>query len=195
MVTGVGQVLAGTLLLYDALRADFRRVRLRPARSDCEACAGGKYAASRLAQVGGPAQYDYAAFTGGQALAEGRAPVQLLPPERRIDCATLRHLLAPQVALEAAHSKDAAADATAKQGAACLPQNQNAAANGAASTGGHEEDAGRVLVLDVRAEALFQASRLPGSFNVPWPQVGTACRALIQKPAIAHLRLRLQKHL
>lgn len=176
LATGVGEPLAGTLLLYDALRADFRRVKLRPARPGCAACAGGDYAASQLARAGGPAGFDYDAFTGGQALTEGRAPVQLLPPERRIDCAALRHLLQAQrqaVALPGSQGCVHAARSTPPSlgkgsPSAALGEAHNAQAGADMSL---SEDRDRTLVLDVRAHALFQASRLPGSFNVPWSQV------------------------
>jgi hypothetical protein len=68
-------------------------VQLRGARTGCTACNGGDVATSDLTRAGGPAGYDYASFTGGQALEERGASVALLPPEMRLDCQGLRELL------------------------------------------------------------------------------------------------------
>ena len=64
VVTGVGDPLAGRLLLFDALAARFSTVKLRPARQGCAACNGGDAAASLQRRGGGVAAYDYASFTG-----------------------------------------------------------------------------------------------------------------------------------
>ena len=93
LLTGVGQPLHGRLLLYDALAAQFRTVKLRAPRAGCVACNGGAAEQSELSKAGGPAGYDYCAFTGGQSLQEARAPVKLLAPEQRVSCQELRDML------------------------------------------------------------------------------------------------------
>lgn len=90
ILTRVGRPLSGRLLLYDALEATFRTVKLRGPRPGCAACCSSD---AELRACGGLRQYDYHAFTGGQAMEEKRAPVRLLPLEQRVSCEELRTLL------------------------------------------------------------------------------------------------------
>lgn len=88
---GVGEVLGGRMLLFDGLTMKSHVVRLRP-RS--ERCAAHRMGARDLAA------YDYRAFTGQSPRAAGEdgprcaapAPLDLLPPERRIGAEELRAL-------------------------------------------------------------------------------------------------------
>jgi adenylyltransferase and sulfurtransferase len=89
LVARVGEPLTQRLLIYSALEPRVTVVRLRARRADCAAC--GEAGALRV--CGGPARYDYTAFTGGQAMVEAAPTVQLLPSERRLTPAELRDML------------------------------------------------------------------------------------------------------
>ena len=90
VLTRVGRPLSGRLLLYDALEATFRTVRLRGPRPGCAACCSSD---AELRRCGGLREYDYHTFTGGQAMEEKQAGVALLRPEQRVSCGELRALL------------------------------------------------------------------------------------------------------
>lgn len=163
------------LLLYDALSTRFTRVRLRPRRPDCAACSP----ASELRGTdGGPAGYDYAAFTGGHAPVEGgvaEGAAGGAPGPHRITAAELAVLLGR----EAGHGggDGARCDVAADKGGAvdgggvgggldvCL-QRQGSGEGGEVRGGG----AGLVLV-DVRPWELYQATRIPGSVHVGMREV------------------------
>lgn len=88
LLAGVGDVLAQKLLLFDALSTRFTTVKLRARVADCAACSPD----GALRACGGPAGYDYDAFTSGQALAElPSAACTTLAADRRLQPAALRH--------------------------------------------------------------------------------------------------------
>ena len=156
ILSGVGQPLAGALLLYDALSARFSRVKLRGRRADCFACGANDAAPpgavdtsapaevmggaapraadnaptprSKLAACGGPAGFDYASFTGGQTLEEAAPTTRLLQPSQRLDCEQLQALL-------------------------------------------QRSNSGALALLDVRPRALFEAAHMQGAVNVPIDEV------------------------
>jgi adenylyltransferase/sulfurtransferase len=88
ILSGVGDVLSQKLLLFDALSTRFTTVKLRSSRVGCAACSPD----AELRACGGPAGYDYDAFTSGQAMAElPGAALTALRSEYRLSPAAFRH--------------------------------------------------------------------------------------------------------
>jgi rhodanese-related sulfurtransferase len=89
LIAQVGDPLSQRLLIFSALEPRATVVRLRSRRPECAGCGD----TGALRACGGPARYDYAAFTGGQAMIEAAAALQLLSPERRVTPEELHALL------------------------------------------------------------------------------------------------------
>jgi adenylyltransferase and sulfurtransferase len=77
VLTGVGEPLTRRLLLFDALSATVRTVRLRARNPACPACGD--------APTLDPASFDYAGFTGAPAHDAGPEPLRLLGEGDRVD--------------------------------------------------------------------------------------------------------------
>ncbi|DAA23287.1 adenylyltransferase and sulfurtransferase MOCS3 [Bos taurus] len=80
---GLGPSYSGRLLLFDALRGDFRCIRLRRRRPDCAAC-GERPTVTDL--------QDYESFCGSSATDKCRS-LRLLSPEERISIMDYKRLL------------------------------------------------------------------------------------------------------
>ncbi|XP_052506881.1 adenylyltransferase and sulfurtransferase MOCS3 [Budorcas taxicolor] len=80
---GLGPSYSGRLLLFDALRGDFRCIRLRRRRPDCAAC-GERPTVTDL--------QDYESFCGSSATDKCRS-LRLLSPEERISVMDYKRLL------------------------------------------------------------------------------------------------------
>jgi adenylyltransferase/sulfurtransferase len=168
VVTGVGQPLAGKLLLYDALAARFTTIKLRGKAPGCAAC--GDSGMSRE----GVAMYDYAAFTGGQTANDGPpVPLAVLPAEQRVTAVQAAQLL-----------HEASAGQTSENSDHQQLQKQ------------HKQSADAPLLLDVRPPEQFAVMSLPGAVNVPYlqfeqrlPEVlqlcGASSPAANKQPAVA----------
>jgi adenylyltransferase/sulfurtransferase len=142
VVAGVGQPLAGKLLLYDALAGRFSSIKLRGKAPGCAACGEGGMTRDSVAQ------YDYATFTGGQTANDGPpVPLAVLPAEQRLTAVQAAQLL--QTAEAAAGAKRE--DASSKQQ--------------------QVEDVDAPLLLDVRPQEQFAVMSLPGAVNVPYLQL------------------------
>jgi adenylyltransferase/sulfurtransferase len=141
VVTGVGQPLAGKLLLYDALAARFTTIKLRGKAPGCAAC--GESGMSRE----GVGKYDYAAFTGGQTANDGPpVPLAVLSAVQRITAVQAAQLL-----------QEASAGQTAENSNNQQQRQQ-------------QQSADAPLLLDVRPPEQFAVMSLPGAVNVPYLQ-------------------------
>lgn len=161
------------LLIYDALSTRFTRVRLRPRRPDCAACAPDSQLRST---EGGPAGYDYAAFTGGHAPVEGGAGEDsagaALGPGR---------ITAAELAALMHRSTDACCGGGATESAG--------GGGGGGESGAGGASAG-VLLVDVRPRELFEATRIPGAMHVAMREVrmqrSSRPRALLTSAGLSH---------
>jgi adenylyltransferase/sulfurtransferase len=90
LLSGCGDVLAGRLMLFDALAGRFSTIKLRGRAPDCIACGQ-----QRQISADSLSSYDYATFTGGQVANDGPPqPLAVLPAEQRITAEQLQQLLA-----------------------------------------------------------------------------------------------------
>uniref|UniRef100_A0A383W957 Adenylyltransferase and sulfurtransferase MOCS3 n=1 Tax=Tetradesmus obliquus TaxID=3088 RepID=A0A383W957_TETOB len=148
LVGGVGQPLAGKLLLYDALAGRFSSIKLRGKAPGCAACGEGGMTRE------GVAAFDYAAFTGGQTANDGPpVPLAVLPAKQRLTAAQAAQLL-----------QAAAADGTAREDD--LPQQQQQQQQQQ-----RNEGAKALVLLDVRPPEQFAVMSLPGAVSVPYLQL------------------------
>ncbi|KAF6266480.1 adenylyltransferase [Scenedesmus sp. NREL 46B-D3] len=155
VVTRVGQPLAGKLLLYDALAARFTTIKLRGRAPGCAAC--GEHGMGRE----GVAQYDYAAFTGGQTASDGPpAPLTVLPADQRITALQAAQLLQTTAAAAAAAADIGSEDGSQQQQQQQQQQEQR-----------HWSASHAPLLLDVRPPEQFAVMSLPGAVNVPYLQL------------------------
>ncbi|XP_037356332.1 adenylyltransferase and sulfurtransferase MOCS3 [Talpa occidentalis] len=83
IAAGLGPSYSGSLLLFDALRGQFRSIRLRSRRPDCAAC-GEQPTVTHL--------QDYEAFCGSSATDKCHS-LQLLSPEERVSVIDYKRLL------------------------------------------------------------------------------------------------------
>lgn len=110
VLSGVGQVLAGKLLLYDALAGRFTTIKLRGKVAGCIACSN-----QAVISRSSVASYDYTSFTGGQQASDGApTPLEVLPAQQRITAKQLHDRLA----------EAAAAPGTADESSSCDVQQQ-----------------------------------------------------------------------
>lgn len=90
VLSGCGEVLAGRLMLFDALAGRFSTIKLRGRAPDCVACGQ-----QRQINADSLSSYDYATFTGGQVANDGSPqPLAVLPAQQRISAPQLQRLLA-----------------------------------------------------------------------------------------------------
>lgn len=90
LLSGCGEVLAGRLMLFDALAGRFSTIKLRGRAPDCVACGQ-----QRQINADSLSSYDYATFTGGQVANDGPPqPLAVLPAQQRISAPQLQRLLA-----------------------------------------------------------------------------------------------------
>lgn len=175
VLTGVGEPLAGRLLVMDAARGTFRTVKLRGRDPSCAACGS----APTARDVAG---YDYRAFTG-QDMTEGRAPdVHVLPASERVSPEALRDAMAQGGAGGGGNEPDATAAESAERdvdkGAG---PTVSAASLGTALR--HAASAGRPVVLDVRPACQFAIARLAGSVSAPLSGLWAAARDAAKQAA------------
>jgi adenylyltransferase/sulfurtransferase len=164
VVTGMGQPLAGKLLLYDALAARFTSIKLRGRAPGCAACGEGGMSRE------GVAAYDYAAFTGGQTANDGPpVPLAVLPAEQRITAAQAAQLLR---------------EAPAGQTGGSSKQRQEAQQQ--------QQCADVALLLDVRPPEQFAVMSLPGAVNVPYLQFEQRLPEVLQLCVVSNPAAELQ---
>eukprot|EP00892_Ulva_mutabilis_P003198 jgi/Ulvmu1/1287/UM011_0011.1 len=171
LLSGVGDPLSQALLLYDALSTRFTRIRLRARRPDCAACAPD----SELRTTeGGPAGYDYAAFTGGHVPVEGgaaEASAGAAEGPGRITATALAQALGRHSQADPGDSAKAPLAAGGGCGGCADTVRPRAAAGEAeGSPGGRTERRG-VVMVDVRPWELYQAARIPGAIHVGMREV------------------------
>jgi adenylyltransferase/sulfurtransferase len=200
----VGQVLAGKLLLFDALSVRFTTIKLRGKAAGCVAC--GDRATISRATI---ASYDYAAFTGGQSAHDGPPPaLNILPVAGRLSAVQLRQKLDQAATALAGQQQQQQQQQQATSGsseAECGRPSANVAdavsvsaedaavshAPDAAGAAGAEQLV-KPLLLDVRPAEQFAIMSIPGAVNVPFlqldqklPDILRLCSSSGQQPTVA----------
>jgi len=177
LAAGVGEVMAGKLLLFDALSGRFTTIKLRGKAAGCVAC--GSSATISKATI---ASYDHAAFHGGQSANDG-PPVALdiVPVGERLSAVQLRQKLDQAAIAVAGHQHQQQAASSSNTACGVLPANgaDDALGGAEASATGYATDAGaaeieqhmKPLLLDVRPAEQFAIMSIPGAVNVPFLQL------------------------
>eukprot|EP00775_Hariotina_reticulata_P010323 gene10323-10480_t len=172
VATGVGEVLAGKLLLFDALSGRFTSIKLRGKAAGCVACGG-----SAIISKATIASYDYAAFTGGQSAHDGPPPpLNIMPAGGRLSPLQLRQKLNQASAASAGQQRQLPATSGCSSACDALQADSvdaeaaavhHVLAAGSAGT----ERLVKPLLLDVRPVEQFAIMSVPGAVNVPFLQL------------------------
>lgn len=85
IVAEIGEVLSRQLVLFDALRGSFQKVKLRAKKIGCFAC-GEQPGLTRTSL----SNFDYATFTGQSSHDKGPTPLQLLPADLRVEASVMQ---------------------------------------------------------------------------------------------------------